>query len=53
MVPAILWLTLIIIACVAARRTVLARRAETQRLEHLDQDRTADLKCAGPPRFNG
>jgi hypothetical protein len=53
MVPAIICLSLAVIALVAARRVVASRHTETDRIEQLEDDRIADLKYDGPPRFNG
>ena len=49
----LIWLALILVVCIAARRAVNSRRAETDRIDQLEEDRMADLNCDGPPRFNG
>ena len=53
MLPAFVLLTLAVIALIAARRAAASRHAETDRIAQLEDDRIADLKYEGPPRFNG
>ena len=53
MTIALFWLTLATGAYIGARRITASRKRETERLEKLEDDRTADLKIDGPPRFNG
>ena len=53
MLPAIILLILAVIALIAARRATASRHAETDRVAQLEDDRIADLKYDGPPRFNG